>query len=144
MARLEPTSRVSLSQTRVDDRRVLSGTIFINHNGLGSWRDALKEYDLTRRSTTDHAAVEVVATNAALVREATEPGHFAQMMVGLIPRTAKKEDRHDPLSETAFRLPGNGCDVSQGAPTARQRLSKARVRGARHRSFLTQSSFRYR
>mgnify|MGYP003412650439 CR=1 FL=1 len=32
---------------RVDDRRILSGTIFISHNGL-RWRDAPNEYGLAK------------------------------------------------------------------------------------------------
>ena len=43
MARLEPFFRKSHGKPRVDDRRVLSGNIFINHDGL-RWRDAPKEY----------------------------------------------------------------------------------------------------
>jgi transposase len=38
MARLEPFFPKSLGKPRVDDRRVLSGIIFINRNGL-RWRD---------------------------------------------------------------------------------------------------------
>ncbi len=43
MARLEPYSPRSHGKPRVDDRRVLSGIIFVNRNGLG-WRDAPKDY----------------------------------------------------------------------------------------------------
>jgi len=43
MARLEPFFPKSHGKLRVDDRRVLSGIVFINHNGL-RWRDAPKEY----------------------------------------------------------------------------------------------------
>ncbi|WOI32055.1 transposase [Tritonibacter scottomollicae] len=39
MARLEPYFPKSHGKPRVDDRRVLSGIIFINRNGL-RWRDA--------------------------------------------------------------------------------------------------------
>ena len=39
IARLEPYFPKSLGKPRVDDRRVLSGIIFINRNGL-RWRDA--------------------------------------------------------------------------------------------------------
>jgi transposase len=39
MARLEPFFPKSHGKPRVDDRRVLSGIIFINRNGL-RWRDA--------------------------------------------------------------------------------------------------------
>lgn len=43
MARLEPFFPKSHSRPRVDDRRVLSGIIFINRNSL-RWRDAPAEY----------------------------------------------------------------------------------------------------
>lgn len=43
MARLRPSFPKSHGVPRVDDRRVLSGIIFINRNGL-RWCDAPKEY----------------------------------------------------------------------------------------------------
>ncbi len=43
MARLEPYFPKSHGQPRVDDRRVLSGIIFVNRNGL-RWRDAPVAY----------------------------------------------------------------------------------------------------
>ena len=43
MARLTPFFPKSHGKPRVDDRRVLSGIIFINRNGL-RWRDAPVEY----------------------------------------------------------------------------------------------------
>lgn len=43
MARLQPYFPKSHGKPRVDDRRVLSGIIFVNRNGL-RWRDAPKEY----------------------------------------------------------------------------------------------------
>ncbi len=43
MARLRPCFPKSHGVPRVDDRRVLSGIIFINRNGL-RWCDAPKEY----------------------------------------------------------------------------------------------------
>ena len=43
MARLRPYFPKSRGVSRVDDRRVLSGIIFINRNGL-RWRDAPAEY----------------------------------------------------------------------------------------------------
>ena len=51
MARLEPYFPKSHGKPRVDDRRVLSGIVFVNRNGL-RWCDAPKEYGPTRRSTT--------------------------------------------------------------------------------------------
>ena len=43
VARLEPFFPKSHGKPRVDDRRVLSGIIFVNRNGL-RWRDAPSEY----------------------------------------------------------------------------------------------------
>src|SRR3546814_19965276 len=43
MARLQPYFPKSHGRERVDDRRVLSGIIFVNRNGL-RWRDAPREY----------------------------------------------------------------------------------------------------
>ncbi|MEQ9317491.1 MAG: transposase, partial [Henriciella sp.] len=43
MARLKPFFPKSHGKPRVDDRRVLSGIIFINRNGL-LWRDAPSAY----------------------------------------------------------------------------------------------------
>ena len=43
MARLQPYFPKSYGRKRVDDRRVLSGIIFVNRNGL-RWRDAPREY----------------------------------------------------------------------------------------------------
>lgn len=43
IARIEPFFPKSHGKPRVDDKRVLSGIIFINRNGL-RWRDAPSEY----------------------------------------------------------------------------------------------------
>ena len=43
MQRIEPYFSLSLGIARVDDRRVLSGIIFVIRNGL-RWRDAPKDY----------------------------------------------------------------------------------------------------
>ena len=43
MSRLSPFFPKSHGRPRVDDRRVLSGIIFVNRNGL-RWRDAPREY----------------------------------------------------------------------------------------------------
>ena len=43
MDRLRPYFPKSHGKPRVDDRRVLSGIVFVNRNGL-RWRDAPKEY----------------------------------------------------------------------------------------------------
>lgn len=43
MQRIEPHIRLSHGVPRVDDRRVISGIIFVIRNGL-CWREALKDY----------------------------------------------------------------------------------------------------
>src|ERR1700761_9820296 len=43
MRRIEPYFPLSHGVARVDDRRVISGIIFVNRNGL-RWRDAPKDY----------------------------------------------------------------------------------------------------
>jgi transposase len=43
LARLEPYFPLSHGKPRVDDLRVISGTIFVIKNGL-RWRDAPKDY----------------------------------------------------------------------------------------------------
>jgi len=43
MARLQPFFPKSHGRPRVDDRRVLSGIVFVNRNGL-RWCDAPKDY----------------------------------------------------------------------------------------------------
>ena len=69
MARLEPYFPKSHGKPRVDDRRVLSGIIFINRNGL-RWRDAPKEYDPHK-------------TLYNRWKRWSEKGIFAQIMMGL-------------------------------------------------------------
>jgi transposase len=81
MARLEPFFAKSHGKPRVDDRRVLSGIIFINRNGL-RWRDAPAGYG--PHKTLDHrwkrrrCAVEPHWSE----RNRTQ-GIFARIMVGL-------------------------------------------------------------
>ena len=43
MARLQPFFPKGHGKLRVDDRHLLSGIIFVNHNGL-RWRDGPREY----------------------------------------------------------------------------------------------------
>ena len=69
MARLEPFFLKSHGKPRVDDRRVLSGIIFINRNGL-RWRDAPKEYGPHK-------------TLYNRWKRWSDKGIFASMMVGL-------------------------------------------------------------
>ena len=52
MARLEPYFPKSHGKPRVDDRRVLSGIVFVNRNGLRDGAMPLGSMAHTRRSTT--------------------------------------------------------------------------------------------
>jgi transposase len=69
MARLKPYFPKPHGKPRVDDRRVLSGIIFINRNGL-RWRDAPREYG-------PHKALY------NRWKRRSDKGIVAQMMVGL-------------------------------------------------------------
>ena len=66
MARLEPFFPKSQGKPRVDNRRVLSGLIFINRNGL-RWRDAPAAYGLHK----------------TLYKRWSANGIFARMRAGL-------------------------------------------------------------
>lgn len=69
MARLEPYFPKSHGKPRVGDRRVLSGIIFINRNGL-RWRDAPAEYGPSK-------------TLYNRWKRWGDMGAFARMMLGL-------------------------------------------------------------
>ncbi len=77
MARLEPYFPKSQGKPRVDDRRVLSGIIFINRNGL-RWRDAPTEYG-PRKTLYNRW------------KRWSERGIFAKMMVGLAAGNGEKK-----------------------------------------------------
>ena len=51
MRRIEPYFPLSHGMPRLDDRRVISGIIFVIRNGL-RWRDAPREYGRTRIQAT--------------------------------------------------------------------------------------------
>jgi transposase len=55
MARISPFFPLSHGVPRVDDRRVISGIIFVIRNGL-RWRDVPASYGLTRQFTTASSA----------------------------------------------------------------------------------------
>lgn len=69
IARLKPFFPKSHGKPRVDDKRVLSGIIFINRNGL-RWRDAPAVYDPHK-------------TLYSCWKRWSEKGNFARMMAGL-------------------------------------------------------------
>jgi transposase len=90
MARLEPFFPKSHGRPRVDDRRVLSGIIFVNRNGL-RWRDAPREYGPAK-------------TLYNRWKRWGEKGVFIAMTDGLSARGAERK---------TIMI---GCDLSQSAP----------------------------
>jgi transposase len=86
MERLRPHFPKSHGKPRVDDRRVLSGIIFVNRNGL-RWRDAPPVYGPHK-------------TLYNRWKRWSEAGVFIRMMEGLSGRAAHRHDRRD-LSEGA-------------------------------------------
>ena len=95
MARLKPFFLKSHGVPRVDDRRVLSGIIFINRNGL-RWSDAPKEYGPAK-------------TLYNRWKRWGDMGVFARMMEGLaseaaVPTTVTIDvSRHAPLVRACLR-----------------------------------------
>ena len=111
MARLEPYFPKSHGKPRVDDRRVLSGIIFINRNAL-RWRDAPAEYGPYK-------------TLYNRWKRWSDKGIFARMMVGLaadhgekktvmIDATYLKAHR----TATSMGMKKGGVDAWSGAPKA--------------------------
>ena len=77
MERLEPFLPKSHGKPRVDDRRVLSGIIFINRNGL-RWCDAPMEYGPAK-------------TLYNRWKRWSENGVFARLMIGLAAESTEPE-----------------------------------------------------
>ena len=77
MARLTPFFPKSHGKPRVDDRRVLSGIIFINRNGL-RWRDAPAVYGPHK-------------TLYSRWKRWSDKGVFARMLAGLAGRYREKK-----------------------------------------------------
>jgi transposase len=86
MARLEPFFPMSYGEPRVDDRRVLSGTIFISRNGL-RWCDASKEYGPLK-------------TLYNRWKRWSDKGVFARMMEGL---AAESTDQKTTMIDATYR-----------------------------------------
>ena len=95
MARLEPFFPKSHGKPRVDDRRVLSGIIFINRTGL-RWRDAPREYGPPK-------------TLYNRWKRWSDLGVFARMMAGLaseaaVPKTVMIDATYLKAHRTASSL----------------------------------------
>ena len=96
MARLRPFFPKSHGRPRVDDRRVLSGIIFINRNGL-RWRDAPTEYGPPK-------------TLYNRWKRWSEKGLFARILLEL----AKDSDATDTLMIDATHLKAHRTASSLG------------------------------
>ena len=111
MARLQPFFPKSHGKPRVDDRRVLSGIIFINRNGL-RWRDAPREYGPPK-------------TLYNRWKRWSDKGVFARMMAGLaseaaVPKTVMIDATYLKAHRTAssLRSKKGGPKTSGGARLA--------------------------
>ena len=111
MARLQPYFPKSHGRPRVDDRRVLSGIIFVNRNGL-RWRDAPAAYGPHK-------------TLYNRWKRWSEAGVFIRMMEGLSGHNAERRTvmidatylkAHRTASSLAVKKGGLGG--SSGAPKA--------------------------
>jgi transposase len=78
MRRIKPYFPLSHGIARVDDRRVISGIVFVIRNGL-RWRDAPRDYGPHRRSTIGSCAGAASASSTKSsrswrARPASRPG----------------------------------------------------------------------
>ena len=111
MAKLAPFFPKSHGKPRVDDKRVLSGIIFINRNGL-RWRDAPREYGPHK-------------TLYSRWKRWSEKGIFARMMIGLAAEHGEKKTvmidaTYLKAHRTATSLAAKkgGVDASSAEPRA--------------------------
>ena len=89
-ARLRPYFPKSHGVPRVHDRRVLSGIIFVNRNGL-RWCDASREYGPHK-------------TLYSRWKRWSDMSVFARIMIGL---SAEAPDNKTISIDTTYPLPGN-------------------------------------
>ena len=115
MARLQPNFPKSHGKPRVDDRRVLSGIIFINRNGL-RWRDAPSDdgpaktlYNRWKRWSDKGGACQ--SSGDAQHRWNAGGGVFLAMMDGLASRGTERKTtmiEMRPISKRTARHPACG------------------------------------
>jgi transposase len=106
MARLRPYFPKSHGKPRVDDRRVLSGIIFINRNGL-RWRDAPREYGPPK--TLYNRWVRW-----------SRMGVFARIMAGLAAENAGEAERKTVMIDATYlkaHRTASSLRVKKGGPT---------------------------
>ena len=115
MARLQPFFPKSHGRPRVDDRRVLSGIIFVNRNGL-RWRDA----------PTDYGPAKTLYNRW---KRWSGMGVFARMMAGLaagaeVPKTVMIDATYLKAHRTAssLRAKKGGRHPRGGASSGAQRV----------------------
>ena len=111
MERLKPFFPLSHGVPRVDDKRVLSGIIFINRNGL-RWRDAPVEYGPAKTLYNRWVRWGRLGVFARMLSElATEGQNTETVMI---------DATHLKAHRTASSLRGKkgGATASSGAPKA--------------------------
>ena len=111
MARLEPYFPKSHGRPRVDDRRVLSGIIFINRNGL-RWCDAPKEYGPAK-------------TLYNRWKRWSDRGVFARIMMGLAAESADHKTIMIDATYLKAHRTASSLQVKKGGETARSGAQKA-------------------
>lgn len=104
MARLSPYFPKSHGKPRVDDRRVLSGIIFVNRNGL-RWRDAPREY-------RPHETLYNRWKRCGAM------GVFARMMEGLSAQSAEPQTLIIDATYLKARRPASSLGVKKGISDA--------------------------
>ncbi len=111
MERLEPFFPKSRGKARVDDRRVLSGIIFVNRNGL-RWRDAPAVYGPPKTLYNRWVRWSRMGVFARMLVELADAGRDDSLT--MIDATHLKTHR------TASSLRGSkgGADASSGARRA--------------------------
>jgi transposase len=126
MARLEPFFPNSHGRPRVDDRRVLSGIIFVNRNGL-RWRDGPAEYGPPK-------------TLYNRWRRWSGMGVFARMMAGL----AAEAETPRTVMVDATSLKAHRTASSLRSKKGGQRRSAGGLSAARRAASTTQAPRRHR
>ena len=138
MERLRPFFPKSHGKPRVDDRRVLSGIVFVNRNGL-RWRDAPKDYGPHKTShnrwkrwgkagvfarmmeglAAADAEPKTVMIDATYLKEWPAPWKVALPEVGFEPLedTRMGQKKHKP-EEIVAKLRQVDVLLSQGRPVA--------------------------
>ena len=111
MERLQPFFPKSHAKPRVDDRRVLSGIIFINRNGL-RWCDAPKECGPAK-----------ILSNRW--KRWSDNGVFARIMVGLAAESAEHRTIMSDATYLKAHRTASSLGVKKGGADARSGGPKA-------------------